>query len=356
MGRRSATNLKTFFLVMILCTMSPAFAAAQVCPTNVGGTCRGHGSCSPPTGGVCTDTLTDCECRVPPSTSHLSPMHPDAINSGAGLYTFATPQGRVNVYLPNDMAAGDTISGIAYAEPQGSNDSERRANADTLNGYVVDVGGTRVHVADHVFRYVVPASASAVQLMLRNAERNIGVSNVRLATAAATSSQMSIPAFAQAGRPMEVLGPFDGDLTNTQAVVGGRPSPILAESPRQVVLMSPDAPTGPVSVQVRDGTHNLSTVYNNVSVSLSTPRTTLARGETSQITVQVQGLQGLRTAVPIELRASPTITLQGGNEQVIAISPAAINPEGSFMRQIQFRVAAVGPFDVTARVNTSAPR
>ena len=284
-------------------------------------------------------------------------MHPEAMNGGAGLYTFATPQGRVNVYLPNDMAAGDTISGIAYAEPQGSNDSERAGNADTLNGYVVDVGGTRVHVADHVFLYVVPASAAGtVQLVLRNGERSVGVSRIPLAAAAATPNQMSIPAFAQAGRPMQVPGPFDGDLANTQADIGGRPSPILAESPRQVVLMSPNAPTGPVSVHVREGAHNLTAVFNNVSVSLSAPRTTLARGESSQITVQVQGLQGLRTAVPIELRASPTITLQGGNEQVIAISPADIHPDGSFTRQIQFRVVAVGPFDVTARVSTSAPR
>ncbi len=346
---------KMLVLAAVLGAMLGASATAQVCPTNPGGTCRGHGGCSPPAGGVCTDTVTECECRAP-STSHASPIHTGPMIAGADIHTLTTAQGGVSVYLPNDMAAGDTISGVVYAEPQGNNDAERRSNADTLNGYVVDVGDAHVRVADHVLRYVVPAGAGALRLVLRNSARSIGAANVPLAAPAATPAQMSVAPFAQAGRPMQVLGPFDGDLTNTQAAIGGHSALVLAESPRQAVLLSPNTPTGPVSVEVREGTHNISAVYNNVSVSLSAPRTTLARGERGVITLQVQGLQGLHTAVSVELRASPTISLQGGNQQVIPITPNAFNPQGAFSRQIPFRVVAVGPFDVTARLNASQSR
>ncbi len=182
-------------------------------------------------------------------------------NGGADLYSFATAHGQILVYLPDDRAAGDTISGIVYPEPQGQSDVERRANADTLGGYIVDVGGAESRVSDHFFHIALPAAAAgAVPLLLKDGRRNLGAASAQIAPIAPAVPQPSIAPFAEAGRPMQMLGPFDGDLTNTQAVIGGRPAPVLAESPRQAVLMSPNAPTGPVSVQVRDGAHNLSAV------------------------------------------------------------------------------------------------
>lgn len=44
-------------------TLSGA-ALSQTCPKNPGDTCRGHGGCSPPANGVCTDTTTDCVCQA----------------------------------------------------------------------------------------------------------------------------------------------------------------------------------------------------------------------------------------------------------------------------------------------------
>src|SRR5262249_9207497 len=159
-------------------------------------------------GGVCTDTVTECECRVRTSASHASPVSPGPMLEGADIHTLTTAQGAVNVYLPNDMAAGDTISGVVYAEPQGGNDAERSRNAHTLNGYALAVVGCRVGVGDRVLHYVVPAGAGALRLVLRNGARDIGAANVPLAAPAATPAQMSVAPFAQAGRPMQVLGPF----------------------------------------------------------------------------------------------------------------------------------------------------
>ena len=59
----------------------------------------------------------------------------------SGLYTVTidTAHGKIRVNLPDDMAAGDTISGTVIAEPSGTNAEERRKNTDELNGYVVEV-------------------------------------------------------------------------------------------------------------------------------------------------------------------------------------------------------------------------
>ena len=149
---------------------------------------------------------------------------------------------------------------------------------------------------------------------------------------------------------MQVLGPFDGDLTNTQAAIGGQPIPILAESPRQVVLMSPSTPTGPVAVQIREGARAFEGVTHNIGVTLSAPRTTLARGERTTVTLRVVGLQNVQTPVAIALWASPTVSLQGGDQQTITIPSGAANNAGEFSRSFDLSVVAAGPFDVTARL------
>src|SRR5947207_6115089 len=44
--------------------------------------------------------------------------------NGLNISTFTTPQGVIKVNLPDDMAAGDTISGTVTEEPNGKNDAE----------------------------------------------------------------------------------------------------------------------------------------------------------------------------------------------------------------------------------------
>jgi len=55
-------------------------------------------------------------------------------NWGLHTTTFTTPEGKIKVNFPDDMAAGDTIS-----EPSGATLEERERNSDELNGYVVEV-------------------------------------------------------------------------------------------------------------------------------------------------------------------------------------------------------------------------
>ncbi len=60
-------------------------------------------------------------------------------NWGLHTTTFTTAEGKIKVNFPDDMAAGDTISGTVIAEPAGTTLEERERNSDELNGYVVEV-------------------------------------------------------------------------------------------------------------------------------------------------------------------------------------------------------------------------
>ncbi len=269
---------------------------------------------------------------------------------GAVRYSFAATPGEVHVYLPDDMRAGDTISGTVYIEPNGADETTRRANADTLRGYTVDVAGVDAPVADGRFRLALTSALATISVIVRDGSgRSAGVERVPILDWSRPTGLNAItaPPVGQAGRPMSAPGPFDGDLGNTQAEIAGQPCEILAESPRQVVLMSPDAPTGPVQLMVRDGVHAFEGVYNNIRVALSAGRLTLARGERTIVTLRLDGLQGLRQPVDLALWASSTVSLQGGNRQTLAINPRAANAGGSFERQFDLRTLASGAFDVS---------
>jgi hypothetical protein len=83
-----------------------------------------------------------------------SPIAPQ-VKTKAGLYnaTFETTRGRITVYLPDDMAAGDTISGTVIAEPIESTDRQGINNQRELDGYVVEVGDNRTAVAGRTIRF-----------------------------------------------------------------------------------------------------------------------------------------------------------------------------------------------------------
>jgi len=57
--------------------------------------------------------------------------------------TFTLRAGTVRVYLPDDAAAGDTISGTVVAEPTGKSERARRANRAELEGLRFDLGSLR---------------------------------------------------------------------------------------------------------------------------------------------------------------------------------------------------------------------
>src|SRR5438132_8711231 len=65
------------------------------------------------------------------------------VKTAGGLQTatFDLPQGKIRVNLPDDVMAGDTITGTVIPEPKGNTDEERNKNRDVLNGYVVQIAG-----------------------------------------------------------------------------------------------------------------------------------------------------------------------------------------------------------------------
>ncbi len=285
-----------------------------------------------------------------PLTASLPPTAgPAHWRVGILRITHETQQGKVSIILPDDIRAGDTISGTVVIEPQGATNEERMANAAQLSGYVIDVEGQRSRVADGRVLLKIGPAGGMVPLLLRDTAANpVNVMGIAASPVDTPLQPQPAPAFAQAASPMPIPGAFDGDAANTKASINGRPVTIIAESPRQTVIDCPPELTGPAEIVVTDKGSAVSARTNLIGILLQAPRTTLMRGEKTQVTLTVSGLQGLRQPVHVALQASPSVRLEGGNLQTVPVDPARANATGAFQRSFQLSSTAPGPFEISA--------
>lgn len=217
--------------------------------------------------------LKNCGVNVDPAPIDISEGCPPRMasvetKSGDGLktVTFDTVPGRIIVNLPDDMRAGDTISGTVVAEPRGETPDERERNLNELKSKAFEIkdfsfgvenpttigstteGAGRIPVganqpfslnvppvtsrmpADKIvvrFLLVGPGSDNDMPPMFEIKDFSFGVENpttIRSATGdsagRATVSDFNIPTLGQQGRPLEIRGPFDGNASNTTVRFG----------------------------------------------------------------------------------------------------------------------------------------
>ncbi len=279
---------------------------------------------------------------------------PDA-DRGLTSVVLPAPAGKLTVYLPSDMAAGDTISGTVVAEPSGTSEAERRKNSDTLSGYVIEIDRKPLAVTAGHFRYVVPAAGLATIGLLRGSGSRrplVGTQVLINPQQGPATGPIELPKLGQSGRPVTIHGPFDGDMANTQVTIGGRPAAVLAESPRAAVLRCPDEPLGATEIGVQEGNQRAQGPFRNLELRLHAPKTALQQGETTTLDARVAGL---RTATEplveteiLELRlvAEGPIQLQGGNVQAVPIEPVQVDGDGAFTISREVRGVAPGTFNV----------
>lgn len=239
------------------------------------------------------------------------------MSSGLLVTEFSTEYGRVHVYLPQDLAMGDTISGTVVADPRGEGE-ERQKNDAVLSGVVIEVAGKTAQKSEAKSSCWIRVSQLAAS----------GLHEIKLSVPGATwpalvapvtvdepngsgGTQFGLPTLTPMGRPFEIAGPFDGDMGNTKVTVGGRAMPVVAESPRGCVTQTDSSFIGKKSISVTEGGKTASGEVFVPRLALSATKTNLLRGETAVMTVTVDGLSGAPESlfpIPVEIvNLSPSV-------------------------------------------------
>ncbi|HWN10141.1 MAG TPA: hypothetical protein VNO50_12895 [Pyrinomonadaceae bacterium] len=348
------------------------------------------------------------------STQSQTPTQKPNITTGGGIIkvTLVLDPGTVAVILPDDMRAGDTISGTVTTEPKGQTTDERAKNQEALAGLPLLIDGAfvkpfsgspekeREPLIQHTFWiYTAHVSGKDGSLPIAVADREgktLAQTSVLLdqmlgevpnaVNGATPSGAVTTPdpkvdhpthpsgavitpgptatnppfffqPVGQTGRSIVVTGPFDGNGTNTELRVGdgeardktGRVD-IIAESPRKAVFAAPADVIGSTRLHLTEGNAKASGNYRNLGVNLSAPKTDLLKGERTVLTVKVSGLAGITREVPLQLDSKGVISMDGGNFQNLRITPAEVNRDGIYTATRSITGQQSGGFTVVATV------
>jgi len=271
--------------------------------------------------------------------------------SANGLYTttFTTPQGVIKVNLPDAMVAGDTVSGSIYTEPTGKNETERRQNLEELNSYVLDLVGQETAVGDRTFTRNINRTNTIV--LLRHGQSVATATVPILLTAPTRPTQFTVPTGGQQGRLIQIDCPCNGVFSSQDYVrVGGTPLPLIAESPRSLVVHNTSEVSGLTNMDLGENGMAVQCPFRNIGINLSAPKLNLIRGETTTLRVMVQGLEGMSGDQSLDLQnTSPgVIKMSGGDQQHLTIHGTEVRPDGSYTTDRTLTGITAGSFGVTA--------
>jgi hypothetical protein len=283
-------------------------------------------------------------------------------STGLITTTFTTANGsKITVNQTDDLAAGDTFSGTVTAEPGGKTDAERKNSEDELRGYVIEMGDQKASVMGKTFTWIVPAGVvgTTVPLFLKDSSgQQLAKKDVPIAAAGGASPRQAtpsaddfhLPTLGQAGRPIQIHGPFSGNFSSSNVKVGGSDAALLAESPRKLVARSPESVVGATEIQCSEGNLTATGPFRNVAIKL-TGGTTLHRGQIEPLHLNVTGLAGLQQNLPVRLqnRSTTIVQVAGGDQQTVTIHPADVQG-GMYDTTRTLTAKQPGAFDITADV------
>jgi hypothetical protein len=272
---------------------------------------------------------------------------------------FTTPQGnQIFLNVPDDMTAGDTLSGTVIAEPAGKTDAERDKSLAEIKDLVVEIDGQQIPAAGKTFKLVLPANSTkkALAVALRN-KRGKGLSTMDVPLLSDpppyVPTDFELPTYGQAGRFIRVRGPFNGEITDTDALkLAGKEMTQLCESPRGKVVLNTSAVDGLTELELREQAEVRKGDFRNISLRMSAQNYRLLRGETTTLRVEVRGLGNLREEIPLRLenRSPQVMTLGGGNAQTLTIHPADVQAGGRYATERILTGVQPGNFMITATV------
>jgi len=292
---------------------------------------------------------------------------------------FTTPAGVVRVYLPDDMRSGDTISGSVVAEPNGQTDEERAMNRKALNSYQLMIASQKAEELGqknqprttfggpfgsspdgaiwtfHALWDPGPCTLSVVEVASGKEMARVTIPLSTTESKATrpqtpTPNDFNLPTIGQNGSSVEIKGPFDGNLRTTEITVGNQPVIKRTETPRGCTFQSPEQSFGPADITLKENNVEAKGTYRNLGVRLNAPKTSLLKGETTIVTIEVSGLEGIKEDMPLHLESRGVINMAGGNYQYLQIRPQDVKPDGRYTTTRAITGQQAGGFGVTGTV------
>ncbi len=290
--------------------------------------------------------------------------------------SFKTPRGTITTILPDDMAAGDVISGTVLYDPGGSNKKEIRNNLEQLSKYTISLENGTTLLADinHdsisdiitegnriTFRLAIPPNndPSSLKLLLKDpAGKIIGESKLPLLDKAVILNRhlyldiqgvmdKATPPTIQTDKTVYMSGEnavaymkYDFEHSFISFVSSVKPGEMsqplsmnlvpLASSPRKTVIQIPNTVSGPGEIILQDENKKLiaSQKIHVLKLEASCPKTNLMKGEETVLNVKVIGVRDCPAdylRLTLDNTTSAFVQLGHTNHEELVLEPVTMN-------------------------------
>lgn len=280
-----------------------------------------------------------------------------AAYTGISTHTFSSPFGRLDVNLPDRIAPGDTITGSLAIYPIGKTPDDLKKNEAELKGFRLQLPDDLfVNVeAGKPFTFTVPASINrhSCRLSLFRNKTPLAVVVVQLIEIPAAEESFIFPTGGQQGRYCRMRGRFNGRLDENDFVqLGEKPMMIVAESPRERVMLNEYDYFGQTKIVVGESGVRRECFFRNIGLKMSADKLDLLRGESTTLRVQVLGLNGINQEIPLTLvNNTPTvIKMSQGDTQSIKITSGMVKSDGVFSVDRRLSSIVTGSFSINGTV------
>lgn len=285
------------------------------------------------------------------------------ISTQKGLTTavFNLPEGIVRVYLPADIRPGDPVSGTVQAVAAGKNAKQTAKNLSELKRYLVEFDGQKFPVTEATNPVQYKMNYNKLLQRPLSIINSNGVTVEQLLVSCPYSSETKpatgchIPTHALTASPMRINGSFDGNSSNTQCRMSGMEVAVLAESPRQCIVLFPANSAGNQTVQVKENNQpDCEQQISGVDMQVTTGRLSLRRGERTFIRVEITGLQNLPDTAKLTLTNITTdvVEMKPSSSFVVLLAPDSV-AGGNYERS--FEVQSIKPGTFTVNVDLDLP-
>lgn len=322
------------------------------------------------TGGVKSSTTVPAEKPKTPPPGKPIDLPPDeykpfklglkytfTASPGLNTETFTLPSGsKISVNFPDDMSAGDTITGTVRTEVAGEDEKQRARNQSELDKYVLLIGGQPTRATEKMFTRTIPTNINAAEpflVVLVNGKQAASATCPVGQSPPSAPQNPQLPTCGQTGRNVVVRDHCDGVIAPTDSCsIGGRQLQPLAESPRMRVMQNTSEVAGPTQIKYSEQGREITGPFQNLGVKLTSPNTNLLRGQRTTLEV-VALVKGIQQDVSLDLvnDAPSIVSISGGDNQHFTIHPVDVQANGTYQQNFTVTANQAGAWGTTATVS-----
>ncbi len=273
----------------------------------------------------------------------------------------ALPEGEFSLMLPDDLAAGDRISGWFSVSDDERTSHLPAAPGRALADFTVVVNGVTFPLSDSRVHLDLEDGVDELQVTLFDGGGELraeGRTTVARSRPVSTSPAAlgDLPPYCSSTGVIVLTGSLDGDSRSTHVEVGGERLEIWTESPRRATALAFGLPLGEREFRVSEGETEIQGSIHVLHVEIE-PMSIEAEGGTRvPYLVVVDGLEGL--VAPQAPILSLSAWTEDGSEATVhrdAVVEPRLADAGRVVIRGEFTVAEAGTFHINGGIRSAPP-